>query len=96
MIVTVFYWIGVIGAFLISIAIIIVFASLVYGWCKSAYRHGEMLYNRSKMCKKVSASIGHSCALWLVNYNERNGFKYSGYSAGDWERYFGQQMRKKK
>lgn len=96
MMTTFFFWIGIICTLLISIAILIVFASFVYGWCKSAYRHGEMLYNRSKMCKHVTASIGHSCALWLINYNERHGFKYSTYTAGKWERYFGEQMKRDK
>lgn len=96
MITIIFYWIGIVGALLIGIALLVVFISLLIGCGYSAFRHGEMLYNRSKMCKKVSANIGHSCALWLIHYNERRGFKFSGYSAGDWERYFGQQLKRKK
>ena len=96
MITTAFFWIGIIGALLISIAILTVLVSFVYGWCISAYRHGKMLYNRSKMCRRVTASIGYSCALWLINYNERHGFKHGGYTAGEWERYFGEQMKREK
>ena len=94
MITMIFYWIGIVGASLIGITLLAVLISFTWGWCKSALRHGALRYNRSRMCRRMNAGLGHSCALWLINYNERHGFRFTDYTAGEWERYFGEQARK--
>lgn len=92
----IFYWIGLVGAIIIGISLLAVVGSYVAGFCSDAFKHGRIRYRYTKMYKKTTASIGHTCALWLSNYNSTHRFVGNGFTSGDWERYFGKQLRNEK
>lgn len=92
----IFYWIGVIGAALIGLALLILFGSWLSGYCSGLFWHGRKVYATSKLKRHFTAKNGFYVSLWLINYNEGHGFKRGRYTALEWNRYFAKQLKEGK